>query len=658
MDERESATAFVARIKDVKDGLGAIGVAVADEDLVAITMNGMRDDFQTFIPGVSAREKTPMFDDLTAILQQEEDRRQNLNLNPQSDDLALVEKRRLSKGKQSQQQSKQKGGTSQKNPHSHKGMLANHYEKKCYYCGKTGHIQRDCYYKKQADEARRRQVNPKHRGYFVEEEDFSHEFRLFTVDCALSASNEDDIWYVDSGASSHMTGNKEIFDSLEEIINGSKIYLGDDNGYQIKGHGAISVKLPNGKISHLSNVLYVPGIKKNLISVSMMADQDMHVEFFKTHCVIKDCRNEIVATGMRVGSLYRLDAKRISKKAMVAGESTAEQLWHQRFGHLNLQDLMLLQKKGMVEGLPIFHNIQLNCDGCALGKMHREQFHVHDRRRQTEILELVHTDQYTVPHTPQQNGVAERKNKTLVECARSMLQGKGLSNIFWAEAINTDVYLKNRSPTRFLGFKTPFEALYGFKPAVNHLRVFGSKAFAHVPKADRKKLDPKAVKCIFVGYGTEFKAYKLFNPESRKTFASRDVVFHEQVQERKADVGDDWHIPLLLEESSEDEREQVQEQKEENEEEQQEGEKASPVIVEENKFEVSPLPRRSGRKTQLPLKLRNYALMSKVLNIVEPSNYKEASQFKEWRAAMNEEMESILRNDTWDLVGCLRIKHP
>eukprot|EP00253_Pinus_taeda_P010317 PITA_10317 len=95
-------------------------------------------------------------------------------------------------------------------------MLANHYEKKCYYCGKMGHIQRDCYHKKQADEARRRQVNPKRRGYFVEE-DFSHEFRLFTVDCALSASNEDDIWYVDSGASSHMTGIKRLMAQVFEM---------------------------------------------------------------------------------------------------------------------------------------------------------------------------------------------------------------------------------------------------------------------------------------------------------------------------------------------------------------------------------------------------------------------------------------------------------
>ena len=172
----------------------------------------------------------------------------------------------------------------------------------------------------------------------------------------------------------------------------------------------------------------------------------------------------------------------------------------------------------------------------------------------------------------------------------------------------------------------------------------------------RKKLDPKAVKCIFVGYGTEFKAYKLFNPQTHKIFASRDVVFHEQVQEGKDDSGDDWHIPLLIDENSEDEREQ--EQKQEQKEEQEEGNNASPIRVEENKFEVSPLLRKSSRKTQIPLRLKDYALMSNVLNIVEPTNYKEASQFKEWRAAMNEEIESILRNDTWDLVELPKNKTP
>jgi hypothetical protein len=136
--------------------------------------------------------------------------------------------------------------------------------------------------------------------------------------------------------------------------------------------------------------------------------------------------------------------------------------------------------------------------------------------------------QFIVPHTPQQNRVVERKNLTLVECARSMMKGKNLSNAFWVEAINIAVYLKNRSPKRCLDNVTPFEALYGSKPVVHNLIVFGCKAFAHIPKENRKKLDAKAIKCIFIGYYSEFKAYKLFDPATHKVFASKDVLFHEQ----------------------------------------------------------------------------------------------------------------------------------
>ena len=97
------------------------------------------------------------------------------------------------------------------------------------------------------------------------------------------------------------------------------------------------------------------------------------------------------------------------------------------------------------------------------------------------------------------------------------------------------------------------EALYGFKLVISHLRVFGSKAFAHVPKEDRKKLDAKAIKCIFVGYCYEFKAYKLFNPSTHKVFASRDVIFHEQVDKANKDkCYEEWHIPLLIEDINEE----------------------------------------------------------------------------------------------------------
>jgi transposase InsO family protein len=83
--------------------------------------------------------------------------------------------------------------------------------------------------------------------------------------------------------------------------------------------------------------------------------------------------------------------------------------------------------------------------------------------------------QCMISHTPQHNGEVERKNRTLVDCARSTIKGKNMHNGFWAKSISTTVYVKNRSPTNFLEHKTPYEALYGYKIIANHLRIFGSK---------------------------------------------------------------------------------------------------------------------------------------------------------------------------------------
>jgi hypothetical protein len=109
-----------------------------------------------------------------------------------------------------------------------------------------------------------------------------------------------------------------------------------------------------------------------------------------------------------------------------------------------------------------------------------------------------------------------------------MMKGKNVENDFWVEAISTVVYLNNRSPTRSLDHKNPSEALYDSKLVVNNLRIFGCKDFSHIPKENRKNLYPKAIKCIFIGYCSEFKEYKLFDPSTHKVFVSRDVFFHEQ----------------------------------------------------------------------------------------------------------------------------------
>jgi len=131
---------------------------------------------------------------------------------------------------------------------------------------------------------------------------------------------------------------------------------------------------------------------------------------------------------------------------------------------------------------------------------------------------------------PQQNGVAERANRTIMECARNIFT-QGLELEFWGEAMNTTVYIKNPCPTKALNSKTPQEAWSGRKPDVSHLRIFCCKAFAHVPDEKRTKLESKSMPCVFLGYYEGTKAYRLVCLETKRIIKSRDVMFIEGSKE-------------------------------------------------------------------------------------------------------------------------------
>ncbi|GLT36973.1 hypothetical protein SLA2020_113170 [Shorea laevis] len=135
--------------------------------------------------------------------------------------------------------------------------------------------------------------------------------------------------------------------------------------------------------------------------------------------------------------------------------------------------------------------------------------------------------QLTIPYTPQQNGVAERKNRNIMEMARCMLYEKKLPMNFWAEAVNTTVYLLNGLPTKAVKGTTPIEAWCGLKPFAHYLKVFGSICYCHVPFVNRTKLDAKVEPSIFVGYATKSKGYRIYNMATEKVIVHRDVQFDE-----------------------------------------------------------------------------------------------------------------------------------
>ncbi|WVZ71727.1 hypothetical protein U9M48_020274 [Paspalum notatum var. saurae] len=136
----------------------------------------------------------------------------------------------------------------------------------------------------------------------------------------------------------------------------------------------------------------------------------------------------------------------------------------------------------------------------------------------------------SAPYSPQQNGVVERKNQTVVGMARCMLKAKGMPAAFWGEAVTTAVYILNRASTKALDGQTPFEAWHGRKPDVSHLRTFGCVGYVKVTKPGLSKLEDRSKPMVLLGYEARSKAYRMYDPVERRVVISRDVVFNESAE--------------------------------------------------------------------------------------------------------------------------------
>ncbi|CAH9073666.1 unnamed protein product [Cuscuta europaea] len=139
--------------------------------------------------------------------------------------------------------------------------------------------------------------------------------------------------------------------------------------------------------------------------------------------------------------------------------------------------------------------------------------------------------QTSCPHNPEQNGVAERKNRLLLEMTRALIIESHVPKYFWLEALATSTYLINRLLTKILKIKTPLETLSEHttipQPLTLQPKVFGCTVYVHVPKTHRDKLDPCAEKCVFVGYGVNKKGYRCYDPQTRRMFTSMNCDFLE-----------------------------------------------------------------------------------------------------------------------------------
>jgi hypothetical protein len=273
--------------------------------------------------------------------------------------------------------------------------------------------------------------------------------------------------------------------------------------------------------------------------------------------------------------------------------------------------------------------------------------------------------QLTTAYTPQQNGVSERKNRTLLNMVRSMISAMEVPKSFWPEAVKWATYVMNRSPTFAVKDMTPEEAWSGSKPSVHHFRVFGCLAHVHVPDAHRKKLDGKSIKCILLGVSEESKAYKLYDPVEKKIIVSRDVVFEES---RSWNWNKRKTVVKSTEPVSDNEENEHNELEETNEEVDNGHEGVNNEVVSDSTEEQSTEGDDDGspRIRRPPQYLKDYVTglensesdNDQLQNLAiamfssseDPTTFDEAVKSTKWKEAMDSEIKSIEANNTWKLV--------
>ena len=215
---------------------------------------------------------------------------------------------------------------------------------------------------------------------------------------ALGVREPTQNWIVDSGATCHICNSKELFEDLHPLSRPQKVTLGDGHTLEVIGTGAVEVKLKlpgeESKIGRLNEVLYVPTLAYNLLSVAKVTEAGKVITFGETQGEVINGQGEVVAVASKAESLYYLNCEPLyNQQINSASHQSKENLWHQRFGHLGKRSLGMLKKSGLVNGFDYDASKEIDfCESCVSGKIHRSSFPKPGQERAEEPLGLVHSD--------------------------------------------------------------------------------------------------------------------------------------------------------------------------------------------------------------------------------------------------------------------------
>lgn len=608
----ETVMEYVARARALADQITAAGHQPDDADILQAVLAGLPSKFAMMRTIIESLDELPSLTEATAKLMLVESEQ------PQTNESAYFTSGRPPPFGGSRPRvyvpphRRQPGTGNYRSASAPGGNNTNRRESRsCYYCGKKGHLKKDCR-KRKAEMSR--ENNDRNSSAQVVALTATCNKCTHTLNAECNDGNHPrDEWAADSGATESVTGFGELLHNAAPIEGVHTVTYG--NGEKLAAVARGDVIFEDNVV--LRDVLYVPGNKINLLSVSKVVANGANVVFTPEACVIKKGTSTVME-GTQKDGLYKFKAPAIINKEIApefvatARTTVTPEVWHKRYGHLGYDALKRLVKEDMVKGINLTpEDIKATgiCKACAQAKHSRSPFERAEDKT-TDVLHLVHMDicgplpeetpggkkyfitflddysrysdvillerkseaksviksqfaymerqtgkhvkgvrtdnggefisddlrdyfkekginhQKTVAYTPEQNGRAERLNRTLMEKTRAMMLDSNLPPRFWGEALTAANYLRNVSPTANKD-KTPYELFHGHKPDVSFLRAYGSEGYCHIPKEKRNKLAKRSEKGVLIGYMPNNKGYRLWMEGGFKIWQSRDVIFDE-----------------------------------------------------------------------------------------------------------------------------------
>ncbi|DAZ93969.1 TPA: hypothetical protein N0F65_008698 [Lagenidium giganteum] len=393
-------------------------------------------------------------------------------------------------------------------------------------------------------------------------------------------------WLLDSGASSHMTLSRGDFFKYEVLETPIDVTIADGADLKAIGRGSVRFRCGNGTTVKLLETLHIPYLHQRLLSVPKIAQRGLDVRFGANNCGIgrddelllsakrhsNSARRghpsayvykatESVITGLPAikpqvtsdlcgGCLKGKMTVATFLKASNAKSTTPLQLIHSdvmgpirtltpgrsRYIFTFVDDyssfvsVYFLKAKSEVTSkfLEYKNEMERQC-GTRIKCVRTDNGSEYCNKQFTAICKkngIIH--QRSLPYRRQQNGDAERMNRTIVDKARSMLHLKCVAKKWWAEAVSSAVYLINRCTNKNNQSVTPFELCFKCKPQLDHVRVLGSLGYAHINESKRTKFDAKGFRCMLLAYASNAKSYKVLDLDTNAVKTSRSIIVDER----------------------------------------------------------------------------------------------------------------------------------